>query len=266
MNIDQHPEALIDRAMHALERDLAPQPQDEMLDRRAVEAAMRRMQQKPRMDRPWLDRVRAWPRWLRLAAAGVLLVSGLTATAAIVGRRISSRARVESPAPPPAERPAAHAAPSPMIPPAEVPEPAEQPAPGDIAPRSAPRPAVTAAALFERAGKLRREGHAEAAIAVYRRLQDIFPDAREAQVSFALAGQMLLGRGRPKEALAQFDRHLKSGGDVGEEALAGRADALEQIGRTADAIAAWKSLLERYPGSIYAARARARLAQLGNGR
>ena len=85
-------------------------------------------------------------------------------------------------------------------------------------------------------------------------------------MSFALAGQLLLERGRPKEALAQFDRHQKVGGDVGEEALAGRADALEQLGRTADAIAAWKSLLERYPGSIYAERARARLARLGDGR
>ena len=85
-------------------------------------------------------------------------------------------------------------------------------------------------------------------------------------MSFALAGQLLLERGRPKEALAQFDRHPKVGGDVGEEALAGRAAALEQLDRTADAIAAWKSLLERYPGSIYAARARARLAQLGDGR
>jgi len=296
MNIDQHPEDLVDlvdramrRALDAREqstldshlatceacagllavapqfqRELVPQPQDEILDRRAVQAAMQRMQ---RIDRPWsVDRSGGWPRWLRLAAAGVLLASGLTATAAIVGRRFSSHTRIESPTPPPAERPAVHSAPSVVTLPAEVPEPAEQPAPSEIAPRSATRPAVTAAALFERAGRLRREGHAEAAIAVYRRLQDSFPGAREAQVSFALAGQLLLERGRPKEALAQFDRHEKVGGDVGEEALAGRADALEQLGRTADTIATWKSLLERYPGSIYAARARARLSQLGDGR
>jgi tetratricopeptide (TPR) repeat protein len=260
----EHPEDLIDRAMHELERDLAPQPQDEMLDRRAVEAAMLRMQQMPRMDRPWLARVRAWPRWLRLAAAGVLLASGVTATAGIVGRRISSRARVESPELRPAEPPPARLAPPPVAPPVEVPAPAEQPRPSGLAPRaSAPRPAITATLLFERAGKLRREGHADDAIAVYRRLQESFPEAREAQLSFALAGQLLLERGRPEDALAQFDRHPKLGGDVGEEALAGRAAALEQLNRNADAIAAWKSLLERYPGSIYAARARARLAQLG---
>jgi tetratricopeptide (TPR) repeat protein len=121
---------------------------------------------------------------------------------------------------------------------------------------------ITASELFERAGKLRRQGRAEAAISVYRRLQETFPDAREAQLSFALAGQLLLERGRPKDALAQFDRHPRIGGDVGEEALAGRATALEQLRRDADAIAVWKSLLERYPGSVYAARARGRLAEL----
>ena len=117
-------------------------------------------------------------------------------------------------------------------------------------------------ALFERAGKLRREGRGEAAIAVYRRLEETFPDAREARLSFALAGQLLLERGQPSEALAQFDRHLKIGGEVDEEALVGRAAALEQLQRTADAIATWKSLLERHPGSVYAARARARLTHL----
>jgi TolA-binding protein len=287
MAVDDHPEELIDRARRGaldpdqqstldrhlagcaacaahlalaprFERELAPQPRDEILDRRAVEAAMLRMQRSSP-----LGRSRAWPRWLRVAAAGVLLASGVTAAAAIVGRRISSRARVESPVLPPVVRPAARPAVPPAAAPVDVPEPAESPPASASPPRPAPaRPAITAAALFERAGKLRREGRAEAAIAVYRRLQETFPDAREAQLSYALAGQLLLERGRPKDALAQFDRRPRLGGDVDEEALAGRATALEQLHRTADAIAAWKSLLERYPGSVYAARARARLDQL----
>jgi outer membrane protein assembly factor BamD (BamD/ComL family) len=49
---------------------------------------------------------------------------------------------------------------------------------------------------------------------------------------------------------------------VGEEALAGRATALEQLHRTSEAAAAWKTLLARYPSSIYGERARARLDQL----
>jgi TolA-binding protein len=288
MTAEHHPEGLIDRAAQGaldadeqstldrhlaiceacagllkqadwIERELAPQPRDEILNQRGVEAAMLRMQRSSPV-----ARARAWPGWLRLAAAGVLLASGVTATAAIVGRRSSARARVESPALRPIDPPAARSAPPPVLPPADRPEPAEEPPPG--APSSRPaaaRPAVTAAVLFERAGKLRREGQADAAIAAYRRLQETFPDAREARLSFALAGQLLLERGRPKEALAQFDRHPRVGGDVDEEALAGRAAALEQLNRTTDAVAAWESLLDRYPGSIYAARARARLAQLG---
>ena len=86
-------------------------------------------------------------------------------------------------------------------------------------------------------------------------------------MSLALAGELLLERGHPGDALSQFDRHLSAArpageGEVGEEALAGRATALEQLHRTSEAIAAWKSLLARYPRSVYAGRARARLDQL----
>ena len=86
-------------------------------------------------------------------------------------------------------------------------------------------------------------------------------------MSLALAGELLLERGRAGDALAQFDRHLSAArtageGEVGEEVLAGRATALEQLHRTVDAIAAWKTLLSRYPRSVYAERARVRLEQL----
>ena len=110
-----------------VEREIAPQPRDEILDQRAVEAAMVRMQRTER-PRP-VGRSHAWPRWLRLAAAGVLLASGVTATAAIVRRTMSSRARVESPVLRPVEPPAARSAPPPVAPPADVPAPTEQPAP-----------------------------------------------------------------------------------------------------------------------------------------
>ncbi len=290
MTADQHPEDLIDRARRGaldpaeqsildrhfavcaacaahlaqapwFEQELAPQQRDEILDRGAVEAAMLLMRRESSVSRRY-----PWPRWLRLAAAGVLLAS-VTAAAAIVGRKISSRSPALSPVLRTAAPPGAAWAPPPIAAPADVPAPTESPRPSAVAPRAAAgRPAVTAAALFERAGKLRREGRADAAITGYRHLQQAFPDARETRLSFTLAGQLLLERGRPNEALAQFDRHPRTGGDVGEEALAGRATALEQLHRTADSIAAWKSLLERYPGSVYAGRARARLGQLNERR
>jgi hypothetical protein len=240
------------------ERDLSPQPRDEILHQRAVEGAIRRMQQSP-LGR----RKHAPPRWSRWAVAAVLLMAGITA-AAVIGRRIGP------PAPIPPRLPAAEP-PAPRLPlppveaaPAEAPVPPEFPPPKSTPARHAsPRsPAITAAALFEQGEKLRREGHADAAIATYRRLQATFPATAEARLSFAFGGELLLKQGRAADALVQFDRHLSLDGEVGEEALAGRATALEQLHRMSEAAAAWRSLLSRYPRSIYVERTRERLEQL----
>lgn len=295
MRVEEHPEALIDRARRGaldpaaqatlerhlaacsvcaaqvslaprFERELAPQVRDQVLDARAAEAAMRRLQQSPPVARR-----RAAPSWFRWAAAAALLVFGVTGAAAVIGRRIASRPAIPTPPPavePPASRasiPAVEVAPLEAPAPVEAPASLARPAAKASAHRSAP-PAVTAAALFEQGEKLRRAGRADAAIATYRRLQATFPETPEARLSFAFAGQLLLKLRRPDDALAQFDRHLKAGGAVGEEALAGRATALEELQRSADAIAAWKSLLARYPGSVYAERARARLDHLNESR
>ena len=293
MRAEAHPEDLIDRALRGVlepdgqatlerhlagcpvcaaqvslaprfERELVPQARDQLLDQRALEAAMRRMQEAPAARR------RAVPAWIRwAAAAAALLAVGVTAGAAIVARRMTPRPPVIEPLPA-NEKPAARApirrverapAEAPAAPEPAPPEPARRVA----KPARAATPAITASALFEQAEALRREGRADAAIASYRRLQSAFPETAEARLSFAFAGQLLLKQRHPGDALAQFDRHLKAGGDVGEEALAGRASALEDLHRTADAIAAWKALLARYPGSVYAGRARARLDELNHG-
>ena len=289
MRAEEHPEELIDRAARGglgpeeqaaldrhlggcsacaaqvslaprFERELAPQPRDSALDLRAFETAMRRMQRSPSRGRG-----RASPSWLRWAAAAALLVLCAGGAAAVIGRRIglSPIAQPRASAPtvePPASRPSVR--------PVET-APAEAPALPESPPPKAPpvahgptRPAVTAAALFEQGEKLRREGRADAAIATYRRLQAAFPETPEAQLSFAFAGQLLLKQHRPDDALTAFNRHLESGGELGEEALVGRATALEALHRDADAVAAWKGLLARYPGSVYAGRARARLDEL----
>ncbi len=292
MRGEEHPETLIDRAVRGplepeaqatldrhlatcpecteqvslaprFERELAPQPRDEILDLRAFEAAMRRMQLSPPVARR-----RPLPSWFRWAAAAALLLFGVTGAAAVIGRRIASRPAIQPPAPavqPPAARAPSRpveAAPAEAPPPPEPPPAKETSKPAPAGHGSSPQPTVTASALFERGEKLRREGRADAAIAAYRRLQTTFPETPEARLSFAFAGQLLLKQKRPGDALAQFNRHLKTGGEVGEEALAGRATALEELHRSADAIAAWKSLLARYPGSVYAGRARARLDEL----
>ena len=116
MRAEEHPEALIDRATRGaldpdaqatldrhlaicpecaeqvalaprFERELAPQPRDEILDQRAFEAAMRRMQSSP----PAVRR-RPLPSWFRWAAAAALLLFGVTGAAAVIGRWIAPRA------------------------------------------------------------------------------------------------------------------------------------------------------------------------------
>ncbi len=282
MRADEHPEELIDRvrrgslapeeqgtlqphlegcAVCALqislapqfEREVAPQLRDALLSERAVEVALQRMRRSPRV------RVRRFPRRSRWAAAA-LLVFGVTVAAAII-RRTAPPLVIRSPVPvvasPTAVAPIRPAEPPPAMPVAPSPKPAPAPAA-----HGAAHATVTAEALFERAESLRREGRADAAVATYRRLQANFPETAEAQLSFVLAGKLLLEGGRPGDALAQFDRHSSAAGNVGEELLAGRATSLEQLHRPSEEIAEWKSLLARYPRTVYAERARARLDQL----
>jgi TolA-binding protein len=125
-----------------------------------------------------------------------------------------------------------------------------------------PRAQPTAAALFAQAIALRGEGKVDAAIATHLRLQRLYPTAREARVASALAGRLLLERGSPEQALAQFDQYLAKPGDVAEEALVGRATALGRLGRSAAEAAAWREVLSRHPGSVWATQAKNRLAAL----
>ena len=277
---EEHPEDLIDRALAgglaaaerarldkhllacgacaaqiahagAFEADIAAQPRDSNLNRRAIEAAMGRLVSATRSRRARLG-------WWRWAAAGVLLTLG-SAGAALLVQPASPPVVAPTSAPPSAPASASAVNVVPSSPSADR---IEREAVAAQPPASAGAASPTAAVLFERGGELRRRGERDAAVAVYRRLQHLHPAARETRLSFALAGRLLLDAGRPADALAQFDRYLAGGGGVDEEALAGRARALEQVGRSRDAAAAWRRLLERHPQSVYAPDARARLQQL----
>ena len=287
---DLHPEDLIDRARRSslppgeqarlerhlagcavcaaqlalaprFERELTPHSRDELLYQRAVEGAIRRMQQSTPVGRAR----RGLPRWSRWAAAAALLGFGVTGVAAVIRQRMAATTRPALPAPAPVVTSRAPVAPPrpDERPPVEAPAPPDSPPPKPApSGRGSARSAITAETLFERGEQLRRTGHADAALAIYRRLQATFPGTGEARLSFALAGQLLLQRERPGDALAQFDRHLSLDGEAAEEALAGRATALEQLDRTSEAAAAWRSLLARFPGSVYAGRARGRLEHM----
>ncbi len=151
----------------------------------------------------------------------------------------------------------------------------EQDSPSDgasaLAPEVHPTPAVeetrdvrdkraTAAALFDAESDARRRTDYVQALAFHRELTTRFRPSAEAQVSRAVMGRGLLDRGRAEEALACFDDYLAVGsGNLGEEVMAGRATALERLGRVDDARGAWRRLLERYPATSYVSRATALL-------
>ena len=288
MNLEVHPEEALDRALrgelseverHALDQHLAtctaceahlalarswqeacaPQPWGSRLNSLAVDHALAHY---GRVRWPALF---SWPgqrRWL-LVTAGMLVAVGGVASAAWWQRQDSARQTIMFQGT--MARPAARTAAPPRLAMASSEPPAsfqaevtdERPSPS-----RAPRVQPSAASLFEQASALRDRNRVEEAIAVYRKLQQRFPETREGRISYAVAGRLLLNRGRPAQALAQFDRHLAQGGEASQEALAGRATALGQMGRLAAERETWQRLLDTYPGTVYASQAKERLSQM----
>jgi TolA-binding protein len=121
-----------------------------------------------------------------------------------------------------------------------------------------PEQAATAAGLFTRANTARRAGRTSDAVALFARLQREFPRSAEAAHSHLSLGRLLLEQRSAQMALAHFAQYQ---GPLAEEALLGRAQALAALARFDDERAAWRELLERFPKSVYAARARARLGR-----
>ena len=125
-------------------------------------------------------------------------------------------------------------------------------------------PPASASTLFSEAGDARRRGAYDDAERLYGELAQRFPQSPEALNAHAILARLLLDRGDAAGALVHFDAYLRSGaGSLREEAMVGRALALERLGRTSDEAAAWNALLDAYPQSVHAARARARSAALG---
>jgi hypothetical protein len=228
----------------------APGTDDSELERRLVASVLARPSVVP-VAKPPARRTR----YVVLAVAATLLM-GL-AFAANLGREPAAspleNGEVETPAQPVRATPVPVLAPAPP-PRASVVE-AEKPKPEPIA------PAPSAEDLFARANSARRAGNVEQALALYRELQKRSPKSREALASRAVVGRLLLDRGDARGALPEFDAYLASGGTLSEEALAGRALALERLGRSGEERVAWRTLLERHPSTLHRAHAEERLAE-----
>jgi len=291
MTNDEHPEDLLDRALAgelgtaeraaldchlaacsacALHLSLGTQlrsgtpmaaARDNWQNRLAIAGALARL----RTPRPWSERRLGWIA-LRLAAVSILLVAGFAVAAVsleivrapravpvvaqqgvrLAGTRPADRTALAAPTVSPAPEPMALVERPTATPPRE---------------RSAMH-GLSAAALFERASDLRQQGRIDQAIDTYRILQQRYPQTREANLSFVVAGRLQLERDRAAQALGQFDHYLQKDAEVAEEALAGRAEAFRRLGRPGAEGAAWRLLLTRFPASVYAELAHSRLAVL----
>lgn len=197
--------------------------------------------------------------WRRVAqAAVVLLVFGVGAGAsALLLRWIDPGEQEPVPHPPPATREVAPEAVEREEDPVVEIAPVEMPT--EVEPRAQP----SADELLQVATEARREGNPRRAIRTLRRLQRRYPRSSEAIVSQVSLGNLLLGSGDSRSAHAAFARYLsrRPNGSLAPEALAGKARAEERLGRDDTARQTWRVLLDRFPSSIHAARARHRLGE-----
>lgn len=121
-----------------------------------------------------------------------------------------------------------------------------------------------ASTTFRRANAAREMGDHARAAELYRRLLEDFAASPEARASLPMFGRMLLDDGNPNGALRRFDEALRSGGSaLREDVMLGRGLALQRLARADDEARAWSALLDAYPSSVHAERARRRLLELG---
>jgi TolA-binding protein len=121
-----------------------------------------------------------------------------------------------------------------------------------------------ASTTFRRANAAREMGDHARASELYRRLLDDFAASPEARASLPMFGRMLLDDGNPSGALRRFDEALRFGGSaLREDVMLGRGLALQRLARADDEARAWSALLDAYPSSVHAERARRRLLELG---
>jgi hypothetical protein len=159
---------------------------------------------------------------------------------------------------------AEHAAEAPVDPPVD-PAPAPRPVATHATSGAGGDPVPTARDLFTAANAARHDDNGARASALYRDLQRRYPTSAEAVVSRVSFGRVLLDRlDDPGGALAQFDGYLSQTTHtaLAEEALFGRASALSQLGRSDAERETWRTLLARYPSSVYADRARVRMGRI----
>ncbi len=245
---------------------LAGSEDAELVARLAVAARHARGQQATTRPRRF---VLAWP-----LAAAALVIAGAAVAGGVGWRRWATEPAELALAP----APAPSAQPTQPVPPARTAAPATTPAAAESEVRLLPRansptpkptrqvppPPPTADELYREANEARRAGQTALARAKYRELQQRYPGSGEARLSHVSLGRLLLQGGAASAALGQFDAYLAGGAGqrLAAEALFGRGQALQALGRSAEEVQNWRRLIGQYPDSAYATHASRRLEQL----
>lgn len=120
-------------------------------------------------------------------------------------------------------------------------------------------PAEEPAAMLAKARSLRGAGQTAKATKAFGAVIKAHPDRSEANVARVSLGQIRLGAGRNGAALGLFNGYLRRGGPLAEEALWGKIQALDALGRDAALGEAVQTLERRFPRSVYRDRAKEKL-------
>jgi hypothetical protein len=139
---------------------------------------------------------------------------------------------------------------------------ATQPVEPDIESDAAEVPApvehkASASDMLTHARDLRGAGHRRQAARAYEQLLKAHAKSPEAHAAAITLGNLELELNRPRAALRAFDRYLRKGGAMAEEAAYGRVRALERLGNEDKTASAAASFLKKYPQSVYASKVRA---------
>ena len=113
------------------------------------------------------------------------------------------------------------------------------------------KPVQSASDMLARAQELRGAGEKRRAASAYEQLLKVHPASPEAHAAAVTLGKLQLGLGKSRAALRAFDRYLKKGGALEEEAAYGRIQALERLGKTDELQSAIEAFASRYPRSVY---------------
>jgi outer membrane biosynthesis protein TonB len=122
-----------------------------------------------------------------------------------------------------------------------------------------------AEAALSLATQARSTGYEGEAVERYRLVIERFPNTRAAGAAQVALGRLLyIELAQPSQALPLFEAYLARSGAhaLAEEAMYHRGMCLIALRRMADASVSFGQLLELFPGSMYAAQARAQLSRL----